>query len=244
MLKELHKLFSSKLMWIVLTIALGFVLFNIFNTVSRRYDDDKADAQSVKLYFDELDTESISGDELCDVLYDQAQRYSRLYYAGDENAYQKYNAAQKAYECAKYVYQSFPANRIRVIEDMSYDLRYSADSAYKTRLLQKAIRQYNNVIPLEFKFTGIGAERAYEIFNNKFSELAVLALIVMMSVRQFTMDYISGAYRLINTSYKSQRAVFFRKISALFSVIFLLAAVPFVVELFLEWDCFGCATRS
>lgn len=239
MFKELQKLFSSKLMWIVLAVSLGFVLFNIFNTIVRRYKDEKAEAQSVKLFFEELDIKGASPDELCDSLYVQAERYRQIYYAGNENAYQKYYAAQKAYDCAEYVYQRFPANRVKVIEDMSYNLRYSADSAYKKRLFQKAIGQYNKVIPLEVKFTGNSSERAYEIFNNKFSEIALLAFIVMMSVRIFSMDYISGAYRLINTSLKSQRMLFFRKLFALFSIIFLLAAVPFAVELFLESDCFG-----
>ena len=239
MLKELKKLFSSKLMWIVLIISMGFAMFNIFNTLSRRYEDEKQTTQSYRSFMDGLDIKGVSADELCSSLYLDADKYKQLYFAGSENMYEIYISAENAYKLAEYVYQRFPANRIKVIEDMAYELRYSADSAYKTRLFQKAIGQYNRVVPLEFKFTGRTSISEYEILNNKFSELALAAFFVMMSIRMFSMDYISGAYRLINTSLRSQRTVFFRKLLALFSVIILVTAVLFSVEIIAEINCYG-----
>lgn len=226
-------------MWIVLIISLGFAMFNIFNMLIRRYDDEKMTTQSYKSFLDELDTDGVSSDELCENLYLNAKRYEQIYFAGGSNMYEKYISTENAYELAEYVFQKFPANRRMVVEDMLYELRYSADSAYKTRLYQMAVERYNRIVPLEFKFTGRTSVSEYEILNNRFSELALLAFFVMMSVRMFSMDYISGAYRLINTSMSSQRTVFFRKLLALFSVVFMITAVLFSIELIVEVDCYG-----
>ena len=133
------------------------------------------------------------------------------------------------------MYRTFPANCVTIIENMEYDLHYSGGNS---RIPETAVGLYNKV-PLEFTFTGHSHERTYEFFNNKFSEIAMLAVIAAMSIRMFSIDRSSGAYRLIDTTRKSQRTVFWRQLSAVCAVALFLAAVPAVMEIVLSVSIYG-----
>ena len=237
MFNELRKLFSSGLMWVILAAAMGFSLYNILSSVMRNYESDAAATLSIRGYFAQTDVEGLSGDELCDALYEREQRLEKQYYAGDVSIFEQYAAAEKAYKYAEYAYRTFPANRVTIIESMEYDLHYSGGG--NSRIAETAVRLYNKKVPLEFTFTGHSHERTYEFFNNKFSEIAMLAVIAAMSVRMFSIDRSSGAYRLIDTTRKSQRTVFWRQLSAVCVVALFLAAVPAVMEIVLSVSIYG-----
>lgn len=237
MFNELKKLFSSRFMWVILAIAVGFSLYNMLSSVMRNYESDAATTESIKEYSAQIDAEGLSGDELCDVLYESQQKLEKQYYAGDSSIFEQYAAAEKAYKYATYVYKTFPANRMKIVENMEYDLRYSKGG--NSRMLETAVRLYNRNVPLSFTFTGHSHERTYEFFNNKFSEIAMLALIAAMSVRIFSVDRSTGAYRLIDTTRKSQRTVFRRQLSAVCVVALFLAAVLAAMEVILSVSVYG-----
>lgn len=62
MFNELKKLFSSRFMWVILAIAVGFSLYNMLSSVMRNYESDAATTESIKEYSAQIDAEGLSGD--------------------------------------------------------------------------------------------------------------------------------------------------------------------------------------
>ncbi len=236
MLKELKKLFSSRLTWVALLLTLAYMIYLSYADWRGMGKPDGNDGRQIVKFVDEI---GVSND------YNEINKNLEAYWAKTESLSKEskeyFDAASKLYDSAsiaRYVYVDFPEHRRNMVTELFYTVQNEKGKkdpdSYVLAYNEKALEYYNKYIPLEFKSTGMSNDRYnlyYTLYNLSYWEVIMIAFIVIVTVRMFTMERTSGAYQLINTSRKNSRRLFFKKYAAVLAVCFLIRAVHFITEI-------------
>ena len=153
----------------------------------------------------------------------------------------------KAYELVNYKYKKFPSNLKQIISDSLYNISEEKQKSTPDKSVIKSnelvIEKYNRVINLELKNVG-NLESMQHFFDNTIWEYAMIAFIVMLTVRMFTMDISCGAYKRIYSSKKGQRHLFKKQFFAVLLVITVITVVVALIQLICGITLFGVTKFS
>ena len=250
---EFKKLFSSKLMWFVLLLTAAYMVFLPLREVWGSMAQMRERAGSFEAVLDDVNTGGLTQDGLSQMRNDIFQsglgsnsgsykpRYSGSA-AGD------LVAIERASELMSYCGSGFEQDRRELVKGMVY--QNSAESkkqdpdSYLIRANERAIEQYNRRVDLKLQSTGISADISYAAFNYSMWEYVMIALCVLMTVRLFSCEYSSGAYRTVNTSKKTVQSLFFKKYFAVVTVAVGVLAVQTIFELAMGVLVFGLKNFS
>jgi hypothetical protein len=236
MFYEFKKLTSSKLFWVALVILLGYLSVFIYSASAARVD--KSANDNAKSLLSEI---LQSGEPPERIIADLNTELNNALSANDTEKITVYGDVLSLYS---YVNLNFPNNRKSIIEDTVYNLAEEKSKTnpdkYYISSNELAIEKYNNVVPLKSKFTLSGDFGYFDLmFNYTVWDYVFLAFIVLISVRMFTIDGISGTYQVINTSKKGARGLFFKKLTSCFSVITVILLIQAVAEIVIGIKCYG-----
>lgn len=154
---------------------------------------------------------------------------------------------QKAYSLADYIYREFPDSRTYIIEDALYNISDEKNNSIvngtTVKINELVIEKYNRVIDLQLINVG-NIELMQIYFDNTIWEYALIAFIVMMTVRIFTMDFTCGTYKMIFSSKNGQRALFVRQLSSILMIVTVIAIIAALVQLIVGILCFDISNLS
>ena len=250
---EYKKLFSSKLMWFMLLLTLGYMVFlplrevwaNIENNrdLIKAYQASAADVEQNDLTIDDL-TE-MQNEIYQNGLGENSGNYKARY---GKNAVGDLYAISKTIDLMSYVQTGFEQDRRELVKGMLYQNNTEKQKAdHDTYLIaanEKAIELYNRRVDLRFESTGISPDIHYAIFNYSMWEYVMIALCVLMTVRLFSCEYSSGAYRCVNTSKKTVQSLFFKKYLTVVTVTVGVLTVQAIFELAMGALVFGLKNLS
>lgn len=250
---EFKKLFSSKLMWFVLLLTAAYMVFLPLREVWGSMAQTRESAESFEAVLDDVNTGGLTQEELSQMRNDIFQsgfgsnsgsytpRYSGSA-AGD------LVAIERASELMVYCGSGFEQDRREMVKGMVYQIsaesKKQAPDSYLIRANEMAIEQYNRCVDLKLQSTGISADIRYAAFNYSMWEYVMIALCVLMTVRLFSCEYSSGAYRTLNTSKKTVQSLFFKKYFAVVTVAVGVLAVQAIFELAMGALVFGLKNFS
>ena len=250
---EFKKLFSSKLMWLVLILTFGYMAFLPLREVwgdaannretNKAYEAALADAVQNELTINDLT--DMQGDILKNGLGENSQSYRGRY---SKYAVGDLYAISKTIDLMSYVRTGFEQDRRELVKGMLYqnntEKQKSDPDTYLIAANEKAISLYNRRVDLRFESTGISPDIRYSIFNYSMWEYVMIALCVLMTVRLFSCEYSTGAYCLVNTSKRTVQSLFFKKYIAVVSVAVGVLTVQAVFELVMGALVFGLKNLS
>ena len=250
---EFKKLFSSKLMWFVLLLTAAYMVFLPLREVWGSMAQMRESAESFEAVLDDVNTGGLTQDGLSQMRNDIFQsglgsnsgsytpRYSRSA-AGD------LVAIERASELMSYCGSGFEQDRRELVKGMVYqnavESKKEQPDSYLIRANERAIEQYNRRVDLKLQSTGISADISYAAFNYSMWEYVMIALCVLMTVRLFSCEYSSGAFRTVNTSKKTVQSLFFKKYFAVVTVAVGVLAVQAIFELAMGALVFGLKNYS
>ena len=250
---EFKKLFSSKLMWFVLLLTAAYMVFLPLREVWGSMAQTRESAESFEAVLDDVNTGGLTQEELSQMKNDIFQsglgsnsgsytpRYSGSA-AGD------LVAIERASELMVYCGSGFEQDRREMVKGMVYqnavESKKEQPDSYLIRANERAIEQYNRRVDLKLQSTGISADISYAAFNYSMWEYVMIALCVLMTVRLFSCEYSSGAFRTVNTSKKTVQSLFFKKYFAVVTVAVGVLAVQAIFELAMGALVFGLKNFS
>jgi len=250
---EFKKLFSSKLMWFVLLLTAAYMVFLPLREVWGSMEQMRESAESFEAVLDDVNTGGMTQDGLSQMRNDIFQsglgsnsgsyvpRYSGSA-AGD------LVAIERASELMSYCGSGFEQDRRELVKGMVYqnavESKKEQPDSYLIRANERAIEQYNRCVDLKLQSTGVSADISYAAFNYSMWEYVMIALCVLMTVRLFSCEYSSGAFRTVNTSKKTVQSLFFKKYFAVVTVAVGVLAVQAIFELAMGALVFGLKNFS
>ena len=250
---EFKKLFSSKLMWFVLLLTAAYMVFLPLREVWGSMAQMRESAESFEAVLDDVNTGGLTQDGLSQMRNDIFQsglgsnsgsytpRYSR-------SAAGNLVAIERASELMSYCGSGFEQDRRELVKGMVYqnavESKKEQPDSYLIRANERAIEQYNRRVDLKLQSTGISADISYAAFNYSMWEYVMIALCVLMTVRLFSCEYSSGAFRTVNTSKKTVQSLFFKKYFAVVTVAVGVLAVQAIFELAMGALVFGLKNYS
>ena len=237
----------------MLLLTLGYMVFlplrevwaNIENNrdLNKAYQASAADVKQNDLTVDDL-TE-MQNEIYQNGLGENSGNYKARY---GKNAVGDLYAISKTIDLMSYVQTGFEQDRRELVKGMLYqnntEKQKSNPDTYLIAANEKAISLYNRRVDLRFESTGISPDIHYAIFNYSMWEYVMIALCVLMTVRLFSCEYSSGAYRCVNTSKKTVQSLFFKKYIAVVSVAVGVLTVQAVFELVMGACVFGLKNLS
>lgn len=250
---EFKKLFSSKLMWLVLILTFGYMAFLPLREVwgsaannretNKAYEAALADAVQNELTINDLT--DMQDDIFKNGLGENSQSYSGRY---SEYAVGDLSAIGKTIDLMSYVRTGFEQDRRELIKGLIYqnstEKKKRNPDTYLIAANEKAIELYNRRVDLKLESTGISPDIRYSIFNYSMWEYVMIALCVLMTVRLFSCEYSTGAYRMVNTSKKTVQSLFFKKYFAVVTVAVGVLFVQAIFELVMGALVFGLKNLS
>lgn len=254
MLYEIKKLFSSRYMYICISIVVAFFAVFVVNAVRSRNESDIP----YETLLSEMRESEKSGDEICTELYNKCEKIgAQISELGDkafetegeygENLMTDYLICQKAYSLADYIYREFPDSRTNMIEDALYHIAEEKSNSVVNETTIKTneivIEKYNRVIDLQLINAG-NIESTQNFFDNTIWEYALIMLVIMMTVRMFTMDITCGAYKMIFSSKNGQRTLFLRQLISVALIVTVIAITAAAVQLIVGILCFDISDLS
>lgn len=227
MIRELFKLFSdkiSKILVIVVIVLIGlpYILnYRFYNITKEKIDGCKYLIHQMEL--DGIDRMKATGyleNEVDDISSHTDDRYVPRYSNSRMEDLQVVNTVLRV---ANYVYYDFTEVRYEVLKNTQF--RYNlATKPREERMLRKAYNMYNRVVDLPFDVVGIDSNVVVFGESNSKLECLIIALFVaFLSLKMFSMDYQSGAYRLIGTSKCNLGKLYFKQVATV--VVFIVAIV-------------------
>ena len=252
---EFKKLFASKLMWIMLALTLGYMVFLPLREVWGSVSDTRSTAKAYSEALEDAVLQGLTGDELRDRTdtlmingvdaLEQNKTYTPKYSTtpmGD------FIAMIKASDTMRYVERNFEADRKDLVRGMilqnTAERKKTSPDSYLICANEKAIEQYNRRIDLRPVSTGTDESIRYSIFNFSLWEYVMIALCVLMTVRLFSCEYSSGAFRIVNTSRRTVQSLFWRKYLTVLLTAGAVLAVQAVFELIFCMTVFGLGNLS
>ena len=237
----------------MLLLTLGYMVFlplrevwaNIENNrdLIKAYQASAADVEQNDLTIDDL-TE-MQNEIYQNGLGENSGNYKARY---GKNAVGDLYAISKTIDLMSYVQTGFEQDRRELVKGMLYQNNTEKQKAdHDTYLIaanEKAIELYNRRVDLRFESTGISPDIHYAIFNYSMWEYVMIALCVLMTVRLFSCEYSSGAYRCVNTSKKTVQSLFFKKYLTVVTVTVGVLTVQAIFELAMGALVFGLKNLS
>lgn len=242
MFSELKKLFSSWLTFICLGITFVFLAVFVVNA-SKSKDETIASYENILSDFSES---GMSEEEICDILCKNKNSLELQVNEAGDLAFQKageytntlmgdYLLFSKAYNTANYIYVQIPYDRRKIVNDSLYNISEELEKPQPDESIirnnEHVIEKYNRVISCELKSTG-DLETMYLFFDNTIWDYVMIAFVIMITVRMFTMDISSGAYRMIYSSVKGRKRLFVRQFAAVGIVVTVTLVLNAVCQLF------------
>ena len=233
---EIKKLFASKLIIICLVLLFGFFVFFVVNAYKSR---EEVSEPYEKLISDISDVSDDSNSVLA-LLKEKSEQMTTDYYLNSEMYHStkgEYGSTladdmflyRKAYNDAKKYFKTFPQNRIRLINDAMLTIieEESKENPDKSiiALNQKAVDKYNRQIKMELKSTGDLFNTLY-FFDNTYWDYALIAFIIMLTVRMFTLDYSTGAYQIVFSTPGGKKKLFLKQYFTLIASAVTIIALP------------------
>lgn len=228
MIKELRKLFSSKLTFICLIATLAF-LGVFISKISRSQSGNGPESYDT---YETLYTEGASEQEILDELQLKTDRLERAAFGGGdatkmqgeytETLMGDYILFSAANSLADYIYVHIPQERTRIITDSLYNISEENEKPEPDkgviRSNNRVVELYNRTIPCKLRPTGY-FDIMYKFFDNTEWDYVMVALVVILTVRMFTMDIVSGAYLITYSSVKGRKKLFVRQLTAVGAVV-------------------------
>ncbi len=246
---ELKKLFSAKLVWGLLALNLLYMLFIPFQGLRHNYRDHIQSVKTQQKIYTQMQAAYPEPQAMQDALEQELYRITAQDWTSDapgtygKTLRQDFFAVNAVYEHVNYLVTQVPHNRSKIIKEMLYDMSQAEQSGeqdlFTLRSNELAIKQYNRILPLELVSTGIHEGTQYILFNYTMWEYLMLAFLVLLTVRMFTMDLTCGAYQMIHTAKYAEKALFFRKFGALALVALLILLFHLSVELIANCTILG-----
>lgn len=232
---EIKKLVSSKYMIICFLILIVFFAVFAVNayedriTISQPYErllsDISDNEQSDKTKLDLLKKKTEWLQRQCGEKGQEAVNSDGEY---GENLVEDMILYSKAYEAMERYYVDFPENRKRIIIDSLYNI---SDEQKKeqpdTKIIEEnrlVVEKYNRKIQMKLCDTGDVFNTLY-YFDNTIWDYAMIAFVIMLTVRMFTLDYSSGAYQIVFSTAGGKKKLFIKQY---FTVCFAVSAVILV----------------
>ena len=246
---ELKKLFSAKLVWGLLALNLLYMLFIPFQGLRHNYRDHIQSVKTQQKIYTQMLAAYPQPQAMQDALEQELYRITAQDWTSDapgtygKTLRQDFFGVNAVYEHVNYLVTQVPHNRSKIIKEMLYDMSQAEQSGkqdlFTLRSNELAIKQYNRILPLELVSTGIHEGTQYILFNYTMWEYLMLAFLVLLTVRMFTMDLTSGAYQMIHTAKYAEKALFFRKLGALALVALLILLFHLSAELIANCTILG-----
>ncbi len=215
---ELKKLLSSVQVIICLFLVAAFLVLFVFYSYKGRNTQSEDYAALMNEYSQKYTDENELSDAL-DAKLDELQE--RLYSEGDnvfavegeygENLMADFLLVNRAKNYADYIYKDILTHRRRIIRDSLRQMEETSDSNLLIEY-QKAVEKYNVVIDTEFTSTG-DLEPVMNHFDFTAWDYAMIAFVIMLTVRMFTLDRESGAYKMVCSSYYGKGRTFVNQLS-------------------------------
>ena len=218
---EYKKLFSSKLMLIMLALTFAYMIYLPVREVWGGIEENRKTFHSYENIIAKAQADNKTYGELYEEINEIfANGEAKPIYS--DNAVNDVGSIMFAADKLQYVTTGFESDRKELVKGMIYqnvtEQQKESPDRYLIRANEKAISQYNRRIELEFENTGINSSGYYSSFNYSMWEFVMIALCVMMTVRLFTLEYTTSAYRLVNTSKRTVQSLFFKKYLAVISI--------------------------
>ena len=251
---EIKKLFASKLIIICLVLLFGFFVFFVVNAYKSR---EEVSEPYEKLISDISDVSDDSNSVLA-LLKEKLEQMTTDYYLNSEMYHStkgEYGSTladdmflyRKAYNDAKKYFKTFPQNRIRLINDAMLTIieEESKENPDKSiiALNQKAVDKYNRQIKMELKSTGDLFNTLY-FFDNTYWDYALIAFIIMLTVRMFTLDYSTGAYQIVFSTPGGKKKLFLKQYFTLIASAVTIIALVSLCQIIFGYLFFGVNNLS
>ena len=244
---EFKKLFSSKLMLIILALTLAYMIYLPVREVWGGIEENRKTYRSYENIIAKAQADNKTYGELYEEINDIfANGEAKPIYS--DNAINDVGGIMFAADKLQYVTTGFESDRKELVKGMIYqnvtEQQKESPDKYLIRANKKAISQYNRRIALKFENTGINSSGYYSSFNYSMWEFVMISLCVMMTVRLFTLEYTTSAYRLVNTSRRTVQSLFFKKYLAVLSIAALVLLVQAVFEIGFGMYAYGAKNFS
>lgn len=241
---ELKKLFSSRLMLISLLMCAALLGVFVFKTV--KYNIDVGKSLSQRQEYIESISSGKSSAEIRSFISARESELNEQIAASDEDYPAKLInelfICQTIRQRLDFIEKDFPSHRRALITDAisaAERERAKADSNQSVITLNElAAEKYNTVIDMKLTESGKLSELLVYL-DNIYWDYAMMLLAVIIAVRMFTLDYSSGAYRVINSEYKSKGRLFWSQLAAAYSVTAAVVIISAVSQLIVGVLCFG-----
>lgn len=249
MISEIKKLFSSPFTYVSLLIVFAFLSVFIVNAART----DRAADKTYESFLAEINSSNMPEDEHILKLHNDIESLNmQMVEMGDgffsiqgdygETLADDLVIFYGAYNLLEYKNNQFPNNRKQIINDSIYKIMEEEQKEYpNTKVIKSnelAIKKYNKAVPLELKNVG-DMESMQLYFDNTIWEYAMIAFIVMLTVRMFTVDISSGAYKMIHSSRMGRRHLFTRQFLAVSSIVTAIAIIAALIQLIFGVALFG-----
>lgn len=144
---------------------------------------------------------------------------------------------------AEYAYESFPKTRVQLVKASVYryikaEQKYGRNS-YSYRINKISANKYNREIPLKLISDGTFSDEMYSFFNFNLFSIILIVAVSLFAVRMFSVDYKSGAYRIIDTGKNNMKRLFFNQFFAVWVVGAALLFISMVIELIICCSVLG-----
>ena len=244
---ELKKLFSSKLMLIMLALTFAYMVYLPVREVWGGIEENRKTYRSYENIIAKAQADNKTYGELYEEINDIfANGEAKPIYS--DNAVNDVGSIMFAADKLQYVTTGFESDRKELVKGMIYqnvtEGQKASPDKYLIRANEKAISQYNRRIELEFENTGMNSSGYYSSFNYSMWEYVMIALCVMMTVRLFTLEYTLGAYCLVNTSRRTVQSLFLKKYIAIISIAAVVLLIQAVFEIGFGMYAYGAKNFS
>lgn len=246
---ELKKLFSSRLMLISLLMCAALLGVFVFRTVKYNIDVGKSLSQRQE-YIESISSGKSSAEIRSYILARESELNEQVAASDEEYPAKLMNElfiCQTIRQRLDFIEKDFSSHRRALITDaISAAERERAKAAPDQSVItlnELAAEKYNTVIDLKLTESGKLSELLVYL-DNIYWDYAMMLLAVIIAVRMFTLDYSTGAYRVINSEIKSKGRLFWSRLAAAYSVTAAVVILSAVSQLIVGVLCFGITDLS
>ncbi len=246
---ELKKLFSSRLMLISLLMCAALLGVFVFRTVKYNIDVGKSLSQRQE-YIESISSGKSSAEIRAYILARESELNEQIAASDEEYPAKLMNElfiCQTIRQRLDFIEKDFPSHRRALIKDAISAAEREREKAAPDQsvitLNELAAEKYNTVIDMKLTESGKLSELLVYL-DNIYWDYAMMLLAVIIAVRMFTLDYSTGAYRVINSEIKSKGRLFWSQLAAAYSVTAAVVIISAVSQLIVGVLCFGITDLS
>lgn len=249
---ELKKLLNAPFIIVCISAVMFFFIFFSYRAFSDRSSYDKEISEK-SLEFIEAYGDRLSDEEFLEEIEQKISEAEEVINCDWEKAvntkgelgntlYDDYCIYEKVYSAAEYIYETFPADRIQIVTDslgnISQEKTEEVPDEQTIAENEKVIELYNNVLEMPLTISGDMFFSLY-YFDLTLWDYAFIALIVMLTVRMFTIDITSGSCKMIYTSKNGNKRLFIKQYTAVALTITAVLAAASATQIAAAYSVFG-----